>query len=158
MANTATPAKTLSTARVTPQDRGLNSDVEDQHVFSMGVGSMSRSWKPSSMIRVTRVSVSNGDVLMDTATNTTAVDVDSEDNAGTKVADIAAKAAATSIAVDVSADLTLSTTEADLVVNSDEVIVCRGTAAGTQGEYDVIVSYKKLDVRDVPGDWPAALA
>lgn len=156
MADVATPAKTLSTAVVTPQDRGFDSDREYCVNLSFGIATANRSWFPGRQVRITKVTVANGDTLMDTATNTTAVDVDSEDNAGTKVADIAAKAAATSQAADVAVDLTLSTTEADLVIEATETVKAAATIAGTQGEYDVCIWYKDLKVRDVPGDWPAA--
>lgn len=156
MADTATPAKTASTANVAPQDRGFDSDYEHTVNFSMPVGSATRSWFPKEKIRITRITMSNGDVAQAASTNTTALDIDSEDNAGAKVADIAPKAANLAVAIDVGVELVLSTTEADLVIEDTETVKIAATIAGTQGEFDVAVSYKKLEVRDVPGVWPAA--
>ena len=155
MANLASPAFTISTAKVAPQDRGFDSDYEHTVNFSMPIGSANRSWFPAEKIRITRITMANGDVDQSAATNTTALDIDSENNAGTKVADIAPKAAGTAVAMDVAIDLVLSTTEADLVIEATETVKIAATIAGIQGEFDVAISYKKLEVRDVPGDWPA---
>lgn len=155
MADTASPAKSLSTARVSPQDRGFDSDYEHHINFSFPIVSANRSWFPQQKIRITRISMANGDTAQAATTNTTALDIDSEDNAGTKVADIAALAVGV-VAADVAVDLTLSTTEANLVIEATETVKIAATIAGTQGEFDVAISYKVLDVRDVPGDWPAA--
>ena len=155
MADTATPKKTLSTARVAPQDRGFDSDYEHHINFSFGIASMNRSWFPQQKIRITRISMANGDTAQAATTNTTVLDIDSEDNAGTKVADIAALAAGV-VAADVAVDLTLSATEANLVIEATETFKIAATIAGTQGEYDVAVSYVVLDVRDTATVWPAA--
>ena len=156
MADTATPAKKLSTSNVTPQDRGFDSDYEHTVNFSFeALTSHNRSWFPGEKIRITKITMANGDTAQAASTNTTVLDIDSEDNAGAKVADIAAMAAQV-VAADVAITLTLSTTEANLVIENTETVKMALTIAGTQGEFDLAISYKKLEVRDVPGTWPAS--
>ena len=156
MADTATPKRTLSTARVTPQDRGFDSDRE-QHIcigFS-GVATQSLSWRPRQKVRITNISMVNGLVAQAASTNTTVLDIDIEDGAGAKTHDVAAHAAAV-VAADVFVDLTLSTTEADLVMEASEILKCLSTIAGTQGTHAISISFVALDVRDTATVWPAA--
>ena len=63
--------------------------------------------------------------------------------------------AATSIAADVAVELTLSTTEANLVIEADETLKIALTIAGTQGSFSVEIDYKLLEVSDYAGAWPA---
>ena len=99
--------------------------------------------------------MSNGDVAQEATINTTVLDIDSEDNAVAKVADIASLVA-TAIAVDVATDLTLSTTEANLVIEIDETLKIAASITGVQSEFDVAISFVALDVRDTATVWPAA--
>ena len=42
------------------------------------------------------------------------------------------------------------------VIESTETLKIAATIAGTQGEFDVLVSFVALDVRDTATVWPAA--
>ncbi len=158
MADTATPKKTLSTARVAPQDRGFDSDRE-QHIvlaFPAAVDALaSLSWRPRQKVRITNISMVNGLVAQAASTNTTVLDIDIEDGAGTKTHDVATLAAGV-VAADIFIDLTLSTTEADLVIESTEILKVLDTVVGTQGEMAISVAFVALDVRDTATVWPAA--
>lgn len=98
--------------------------------------------------RITGVRLVNHDVAMLTATTTVAINVDIEDGAGTKTHDVCAKAAATAVAADADAALTLSTTEADLIVENTEIIRVDYTGVGITGGCDVVISYVDLEVPD----------
>lgn len=153
MADVATPKKTLSTARVTPQDRGFDSDREQHVVLSFtGLNAENKSWFPQQKVRITRIGMTNGLVAQAASTNTTTLDIDSEDGAGAKVADIAALAPKV-VAADVVEDLTLSTTEADLVLEVTETLKVAVSIAGTQGEFTISIAFVALDVRDTATEW-----
>lgn len=153
----ATPvaAFSVSTAAVPPQNRMFDSDIEE-YVILKGTGLVNESlnWFPGRKIRITSLRMANGLVAQAASTNTTVFDIDSEDGAGAKVNDIATKAASV-VAADVVVSLTLSTTEADLVIGATEMLKCLVTIAGTQGQFTISVGFKRLDVIDTPGAWPA---
>lgn len=160
MADT-TPAAafTPSTSVVPPQNRiGHVTDYEHQVVLHHnGDADGATSWAPLRKVRITRLTLCNGEVAMAATTNTTTLDIDILDPSAStpKQHDVAAKAVDTAVAADAYLDLTLSTTEADLVMENDEMLKVDVAVAGTQGEFNVVVSYKYLDARDVPGNWPA---
>lgn len=146
---------TPSTASVPPQNRMQDSDVDVPIVVQFdGTASDQHNIALARKCRVTRIQVVNDDVAMAAASHTTAVNVDSEDGAGTKTHDIAAKAAATTCAADAFITLTLSTTEADLVVENTEIIRVDSTVVGTQGSFSVVIWVKWLEATDVAGAWP----
>src|SRR3990167_1004841 len=175
MANTASPSKSLSTAAVQPQDRMFNSDREqfvslflpgtgpeeivtfdipgtdpEEEVriqFTPGTGSLQRNLALGRKVEITSVVVTNNNVAMAAATNTTAISVDSEDGAGTKTHDIADKAAGTAIAADALLSLTLtgSAGDATRIVEATEIIRIDSTVVGTQGSFDVSIRYRPID-------------
>lgn len=160
MADTVPAASvTPSTNSVPPQNRLLNSDVillETVHFDTTATDQ--KNWSPGIKVRIVELRVVNDDVAQAASTNTTAINVDIEDGAGAKTHDVATKAAGTAIAADAMATLTLSTTEADLVMENTEILRVDSTIAGTQGSYSVVVKYKLLEVSDYAGDWPATPA
>lgn len=156
MANVASPAKTVSTAAVKPQDRGFDSDRLREVVFQfLGTADLALQWSPARKVQVVGVVVTNGAVAMAASTNTTLVDVDSYDGANTKVADIASKLAATTLAAGARSSLTLSTTVADTVVENTETVFINSDITGTQGPHTVTIQYVDLEVTDLPTDWTA---
>lgn len=162
MADT-TPAKafSVSTAVVPPQNRiGQPTDYEHSVYLSYpdaadaGTDSGTMNWTIFRKLQITGIIYCNGDLLNDTATNTTALDIDIEDNAGAKTHDVAALAAATSTAADIAVALTLSTTTADLVVENTEIVKVGITVAGAQSSFGVVIKYVLLDTIDHATVWP----
>lgn len=147
---------TPSTASVPPQNRMLNSDViQTMRIHFSTTATDQKNASVPAKLRIVAIRVVVDDVAMAASTNTTLVNVDIEDGAGAKTHDVATKAAATAIGADAFAALTLSTTEADLVVENTEIIRVDSTIAGTQGSFSVEIDYKLLEVSDYAGDWPA---
>lgn len=159
MANTASSAKSLSTAAVQPQDRGLDSERAKHVVFTYPAAAdlYAYKFKPYRKIQVLRVVLANGDVAQATATNTTALDVDVYSDGATpaKVHDVAAKAATTALAAEKTTDLTLSTTLANTICEATEMLRVAVTVVGTQGPGSVIIEYVELDANtpSVEPDW-----
>ena len=157
MAADTTPAASVtpSTSAVPPQNRMLNSDViRTQRVHFDTTNTDQKNTTFPGKSRIVAIRVVNDNVAQAATTDTTTVNVDIEDGAGTKTHDVAAKAAGTAIAADAFATLTLSTTEADLVVENTEIVRIDSTIAGTQGSFSVEIDYKLLEVSDYAGDWP----
>ena len=154
MADIATPAKTVSTAKVKPQDRGFDSDRLREVVFQfLGTADLALQWSPARKVQVVEVVVTNGAVAMAASTNTTLVDVDSYDGADTKVADIATKAAATTLAAGALSALGVSSTVADNIIQSTETVFINSDITGTQGPHTVTIQYVDLEVSDLATDW-----
>lgn len=106
----------------------------------------SAAFAPGQKIKIVKIELVNGDVAIAASTNTTAIGVDIYDAAGTgKTHDVADKADTVAVGVRVSLELTLSTTEADLIVEADETIQVIRTIASTQGEMTLVISYRFVD-------------
>lgn len=159
MANTATPAKSLSTAAVQPQDRGFDSEREKFVTFvtPLTADAYPYKFKPYRKIQITRITLLNGNVTQATATNTVAVDVDIYSDGATpaKVHDVAAKAATTGLAAEKGLDLTLSTTLANTICENTEMVRALITVVGTMGPCTLQLAYVELDANSpsVAPDW-----
>lgn len=159
----AEPYFDVSTSKVPPQNRLLDSDVERHFVlhFEGDADAESNVSLPQKW-RVTNIRVVNGGTALD-GTNTVTLDIDVNDPAASteKKHDVASyNSASTGDDIEAGgyADLTLSSTEADLVVDSDEILQVAATVVtGTIAEFNVVVSYKLLSVSDYDGDWPASV-
>ncbi len=149
-------AFTVSTASVPPQNRIISSDVVKDVALNFELAASQQiNWSPGEKCRIVEVRVINNATAQAAATNTTLINVDIEDGAGAKTHDVATKAAATALAADAMVALTLSTTEADLVMENTEILRIDRTVVGTQGSFVVNVKYKLLEVSDYAGAWPA---
>lgn len=161
MADT-TPAASfsVSTSVVPPQNRGFPSDYEHQIALEVNADATEGvSWSPGRKVRITRIRLCSSANALN-ATNDVALDIDIEDPSAstTKKHDVAtydSTVTADQIAAYAYIDLTLSTTEANLVVENDELLKIVATNATGAGAYiTVVVSYVMLDVRDTSAEWP----
>lgn len=106
----------------------------------------SAAWAPGQKVKLKKISIANGDVAIAAATNTTAIGIDVYNAAGdTKQADVADKANTVAIAALASLDMTLSTTEDDLIIEATESLQVIRTIVGGQGEMSLVVSYEYVD-------------
>lgn len=153
MADTASAAKSVSTAAVPPQNRGFDSDRLKSIVLPLGAASVQYNIAFPNRVQIMAIDYANGAVAQAAATNTTALNIDSEDGAGTKVKDIAAKAAATTLAADARTSLTLATAAADNVLETTEILRIDQTIAGTQGTSVLTISYVDLLVSNLGATW-----
>lgn len=153
---TPAAAFTPSTASVPPQARMVSSDVVKDVALNFELAASQQiNWSPGEKVRIVEIRVINNATAQAATTNTTALNVDIEDGAGTKTHDVATKAAGTALAADAMVALTLSTTEADLVVEATEIVRIDRTVVGTQGSFVVNIKYKVLSMADYAGAWPA---
>lgn len=153
MADTATPAVALSTAVVPPQARGFDSERVKTLFVKFGAASEQINVAFPNKVQIVDVRYTNGATAQATATNTTAINIDSEDGAGTKVADIAAKAAATALAADATSSLTVSSTQADNIIETTEILRIDQTIQGTQTSSVLSISYVDLAVPNYTVTW-----
>lgn len=165
MANAATPAKSLSTADVFPQDRGFDSDKEQ--ITCVGpidtTATDGMSWSPGMKIRITGIRVCAGAAALN-ATNDVVVDIDIEDPSAstTKKHDVMTNFDSAITAQNVAAygyfECTLSSTEANLVVEDDEIVKIVATNATGDGQQVTIAfKYVVLQVNSPGITWPVAV-
>ena len=106
----------------------------------------SGAFSPGQKIRIISIILNNGDVDIESSTNTTVLDIDVFDAPGTgKTHDVATKLVGVVIDGKESLELTLSTDEDDLIVEADETLQVIRTIANAQGEMSLTVSYRFVD-------------
>lgn len=104
----------------------------------------SAAWKPGRKVEVLAIRAVNSDVLVDTATTTTAFDIDIEDGAGNKTHDLVAKADTVAIVADAIHDFVMPI-PADKTVEATEQIKVVRTIVGAQGEISLVFDYNFID-------------
>ena len=158
MADTASPAVSLSTADTPPQHRFMDSDREKILSIPVGVITATTHAFPvffGKKVQITGASLGNGDVAMATATDTTALDIDVYSNGATpaKVHDVCAIAATVGAAANKVLQATISTVVANTIVEATEYLRVLVTKAGTQGATTITVRYIELALSDEIADW-----
>ena len=106
----------------------------------------SAAWAPGRKVRILAIRLVNGDVAIAASTNTTALDIDVFDAPGTgKEADLTGKLATVAVAAKVALTLTLSSTDADRIIEADETLQVIRTIASTQGEMALTIDFRYED-------------
>ena len=105
----------------------------------------SAAWAPGRKCEILKVKLVNSDVLIDSTTNLTVLDIDIEDGAGAKTHDLTAKASGVAVVADAFLDLTLPSAPDDRTVEATELIKIARTITLAQGEMTLVFDYKFIE-------------